>query len=249
MTDWPFHLSKQKQGQRHLLWHNYASHWCWPVIYFIIFEKLAAERGVVTLSVGRRSGVRLWLARVMHSSKVLMNVAQVALSREACRRNRLRCCWGAFKDPNVPLSRGNGRRATSTVGAASVSAEYCVWMVWTCWTRRSQYSRSSDIFVFRPSGPADRHKSVRFTLLEIPKKCWLLFLGILKISVPLGVSNHVNSVQTAYPCVCDCPVFQLWRNPAPPTTSVSRQRSQLGRKSAARRGWSAPDASGRSGGL
>lgn len=43
--------------------------------------------GVVTLSVGLRSGVRLWLARVMHSSNVLMKVAQVALSRDACREN------------------------------------------------------------------------------------------------------------------------------------------------------------------
>lgn len=116
---------------------------------------MAAERGVDTLSVGLGSGVRLWLARVMHSSKVLMKVAQVALSREACRRNEHKCCRRSFQDPNVTLFRWKRRCATSTVGVASVSAGYCVWMVWTCWTRRSQYRRSSDIFVFRPSGPAD----------------------------------------------------------------------------------------------
>lgn len=55
------------------------------------------------------------------------------------------------------------RCPTSTLGVASVSAVYCVWMVWTCWTRRSQYRRSSDIFVFRPSGPAD---TCRITLSE-----------------------------------------------------------------------------------
>lgn len=118
-------------------------------------QNMAAERGVGTLSVGLRSGVRLWLARVMHSSKVLMKVAQVALSREACRRNEHKCCRRSFQDPNVTLFRWKRRCATSTVGVASVSAGYCVWMVWTCWTRRSQYRRTSDIFVFRPSGPAD----------------------------------------------------------------------------------------------
>lgn len=92
-------------------------------------------------------------------------------------------------------------------------------------------------------------KSVGFTLLWNPIKSWLPIFGIVKIRVHLGVSNHANSVQTVYPCVCDRPEFQLWTNPAPPTTSVSLRRSQLGRKSAARRGWSAPDALGRSGGL
>lgn len=43
------------------------------------------KRAVITLSGGLTSGVRLWLARVMHSSNVLMKVAQVALRRDACR--------------------------------------------------------------------------------------------------------------------------------------------------------------------
>lgn len=47
---------------------------------------------------------------------------------------------------------------TSEVGVSSVSEVCCDWMVWTCWTRRSQYRRSSDIFVFRQSGPGDTHK-------------------------------------------------------------------------------------------
>ena len=32
------------------------------------------------------SGARLWLARVMHSSSVLMKVEQVALSKDACKQ-------------------------------------------------------------------------------------------------------------------------------------------------------------------
>ncbi|KAG7233021.1 hypothetical protein INR49_007561 [Caranx melampygus] len=47
---------------------------------------------------------------------------------------------------------------TSEVGVVSVSALCCDWMVCTCWTRRSQYRRSSDIFVFRQSGPGHMEK-------------------------------------------------------------------------------------------
>lgn len=49
-------------------------------------------------------------------------------------------------------------------------------------------------------------------------------------------------VSCAYLCVCGCPEFQLWTSPEPPATSVSLRRSRRGRRSAARRGWSAPDA-------
>ena len=42
-------------------------------------------RKIITLSGGLSSRVRLWLAKVIHSSKVLMKVAQVALRRDACR--------------------------------------------------------------------------------------------------------------------------------------------------------------------
>lgn len=215
-----------------------------------------AERGLVTLSVGLRSGVRLWLARVMHSSKVLMKVAHVALSSEACRGEEHRSSWRSFNNPNVTLFRG--RCATSTEGVASASAENCVWMVWTCWTRRSQYRRSSDIFVFRPSGPAGTSRIASAAgqicwvhlLFWILIKCWLaVFWNSLK-SVSIWVFQSMATVnKQVYLCACARPVFQLWKNPTPPTTSVSLQRSQLGRKSAARRGWSTPDALDRLGGL
>lgn len=60
--------------------------------------------------------------------------------------------------------------------------------------------------------------------------------------VHLSVSFQVNIAPTVYLYVCGRPAFQLWKNPTPPATSVSLQRSQLGRKNAARRGWSTPDA-------
>lgn len=53
----------------------------------------------------------------------------------------------------------HGGWGTSEVGVASVSAVCCDWIVWTCWTRRSQYRRSSDIFVFRQSGPGNGRKT------------------------------------------------------------------------------------------
>lgn len=60
-------------------------------------------------------------------------------------------------------------------------------------------------------------------------------------SVHLSVSFQVNNAPMVYLYVCGSPAFQLWKNLMPPATSVSLQHSQLGRKNAARRGWSTPD--------
>ena len=49
------------------------------------------RRGPPTRSGGAMSGPRLWLARVMHSSSVLMKVEQVALSRDACKPTHTGC--------------------------------------------------------------------------------------------------------------------------------------------------------------
>lgn len=215
---------------------------------------MAAESGAVTLSVGLKSGVRLWLARVMHSSKVLMKVAQVALSREACRGNVHKCCWTSFKDPNVTYYLGG----TLPPQWEWLLCQQCTVFGW--FGPAGLGGRSTDgVQTSLSSDHQDLHihadlfqlmdSSVRVMILWTPIKSWLAIFGILKIRVHLSVSNHVNSIQAVYPCVCDRPVFQLWKNPRPPTTSVSLQRSQLGRKSAARRGWSAPDALGRLGGL
>lgn len=78
------------------------THFCW----IILFEW--AKRSVITLSGGLSSGVRLWLARVIHSSKVLMKVAQVALRREACRgRQGERFLWrNLLRNRNVKDSFG-----------------------------------------------------------------------------------------------------------------------------------------------
>lgn len=63
------------------------------------------KRSVITLSGGLSSGVRLWLARVIHSSKVLMKVAQVALRREACRGRQRESSLCR----NLPLKKKNNR--------------------------------------------------------------------------------------------------------------------------------------------
>lgn len=47
-------------------------------------KKKEIIKGPPTLSGGETSSARLWLARVMHSSNVLMKVEQVALSSDAC---------------------------------------------------------------------------------------------------------------------------------------------------------------------
>lgn len=57
------------------------AHFLVPLIHLDLAEKRA-----LTLSGGRRSGVKLWWASVIHSSKVLIKVAQVALRREAWRK-------------------------------------------------------------------------------------------------------------------------------------------------------------------
>lgn len=204
---------------------------------------MAAERGVVTLSVGRRSGVRLWLARVMHSSKVLMKVAHVALSREACGGDEHRSCWSCFKDLNAtwrgavrPPRWGRLLRQQWTVfgwfGPAGPGGRS---------TDAAQTSSSSDHQDLQtPTGQGQ--------ICELHLLSWIPIKR--RLCVHLGVCESTARVnKQVHLCVCERPAFQLWKNLTPPTTSVSLRRSQLGRKSAARRGWSTPDALGRWGGL
>ena len=145
-------------------WMNISAQWrryLWVVAGGCTFSGLTAATGGDPggLCMGS-SEVKLWLAICMHSSRVFRKVVHVDFNMFPVSSP----AWERFTRPTVTNCRGSGEMShgrdfplllepgpNSWVTSADSLGSSLSLILLTCWRRRSQYSRSSDILVFRAS--------------------------------------------------------------------------------------------------